>query len=78
MTKNKVLTISAIVLGLSILLELFVVHHHGHYWWHSFIGFDIVFGFLGCILLIVVAKGPIKHLVQRDVDYYEGGEDKDE
>lgn len=78
MSKNKVITISGVVIALSILLEFFVVEHHAHYWWHSFVGFDAIFGFLGCLLLIIVAKGPVTHLVQRDIEYYEGGEDKDE
>ncbi|MDD2401037.1 MAG: hypothetical protein PHI90_01065 [Clostridia bacterium] len=79
MSTKKVLTISGISILLTILVEIFFVHpQHALYWWDTFIGFDVIYGFFGCLLLIVFSKGLIRHLVQRDENYYDGGEDNDD
>ena len=36
-----------------------------HYWWERIPAFYALFGFLGCLLLIVVAKTAGKLLIQR-------------
>lgn len=76
MTTSRVVIISGIVLILSILMEVLFVHHHVHYWWHGFIGFDIIYGFVGCVAIIVVSKGLGKLFVQRQENYWEGGEER--
>jgi hypothetical protein len=73
MTAKQFLTISAIALGLSVLIEAVFVHHHAVYWWQGLIGFDIAYGFLGCVGLIIAAKFVLKAIVSKDEDYYEGG-----
>jgi len=78
MSTNKVLTISTIVIVLSIIVEVLFVHHHIHYWWHGLIGFDVIYGAIGCLFLIVVAKGLGKLFIQRSEQYYGGGEDNNE
>lgn len=77
MSTNKVLVASGAVLVLSILIELLFVHHHVHYWWHAFVGFDIIYGFLGCVAIIVVSKFLGKAFIQKKEDYYGGGEDNE-
>ncbi len=73
--KNKrVLIVSVVIIVLSVLLEALFVHPHGHYWYHTFLSFDAFFGFIGCLVLILVAKIPVRSLVERDEDYYGGGE----
>ena len=37
--------------------------------WHKLVGFDFIFGFLGTLLLLGLAKGLVKQLVQREEDY---------
>ncbi len=39
-------------------------------WAHHMIGVELVFSFLGCILLVVVAKS-YGRLVERHHDYYD-------
>jgi hypothetical protein len=43
--------------------------------WHKLVGFDFIFGFLGTLLLLGLAKGLVKQLVQREEDYYGKGGD---
>jgi len=75
MTTNKVLVISGAVLILSILVELIFVHPHVYYWWHGFIGFDVVYGFVGGLGIIMFAKTLGKLFIQRPEKYYAGGEE---
>jgi glycopeptide antibiotics resistance protein len=75
MSTKKVITIASLVLLLSIIIEVLFVHPHVEFWWHGLIGFDMIFGFLGCLLLIVGAKTFGKEFIQRSEDYYAGGEE---
>jgi len=78
MTVKKVLIFCASALLLTILLEIIFVKHKTYYWWHEFIGFDIAFGFLGCIVIIKVSKFLGKAFIQRKENYYDGGGDNDD
>ena len=51
------------------LADLFY-HKHGHYGFEKVIGFHGAYGFIGCVLLVVAAKG-LRKLVMRDEDYYD-------
>ena len=75
MSTKRVLSICGAALLLSIIIELLFVHHHAYFWWHEFIGFDIIYGFAGCIVLIAMAKLLGKVFIQRDENYYGGEED---
>lgn len=77
MEKNRGLVISGTIILVSLFLDAVFVHHHAYYWWHGFIGFDVLYGFLGCLLLIVVAKSLGHLIIQRKEDYYGGGDDGD-
>jgi hypothetical protein len=46
-------------------------HGHGKFWWHQIYGFDLLFGFLGCLALVLVSRVLGKRLVQRGEDYYD-------
>jgi hypothetical protein len=38
-------------------VELMPVHEaHGHHWWHQLPGFDLLYGFAGCVAIILVSK----------------------
>ena len=72
---KKGLIICGIALLLSVLLEIMLVEHHVSYWWHGIIGFDIVYGFAGCIAIVFISKFLGKAFIQRKENYYDGGED---
>ncbi|MEW6459082.1 MAG: hypothetical protein AB1441_08460 [Bacillota bacterium] len=61
----------AILLSLAADLLLRGAHGHGKFWWHELYGFDLLFGFLGCLALVWVSRALGKHLVQRGEDYYD-------
>ena len=56
MTPQGSLKIVVMVGALSVLLEV-VLRHEGHGpWWHVLPGFDLAFGIIGCVVLVLVAK----------------------
>lgn len=75
MSTKKVVTISSLVILLSLIVEVLFVHPHAEFWWHELVGFDAIFGFFGCLLLIVGAKTIGKEYLQRPENYYDGGEE---
>lgn len=56
--------------GLSILLGLFFRPEHPHFWWEKIPAFDAIFGFLGCILIVIGSKALGHHWLQKDENYY--------
>ncbi len=78
MSKKKGLVISGVILALSVLIEAVFVDHHVEYWWHGLIGFDVIYGFVGCVAIIVISKKLGKLFIQRKEDYYGGGEKGDD
>ena len=48
----------------------FFVPKHGHFPWEEAYAFYAVYGFIGCVSLIFIAKG-LRWLVKRREDYYD-------
>ena len=42
-----------------------------HFIWEKFTLFSALFGFIGCLLLILITKILVKHLIERDEGYYD-------
>jgi len=76
MTKKNVYILAAVAMVLATIVEFFFAHPHHHNLWDTIPGFDVLFGFAGCAILIVIAKLIVAPLIQKDEDYYEGGEDE--
>lgn len=53
--------------------ELMIPHdpEHAAHWWNSIPGFYALFGFVGCVAIIVISKWIGKILLQRKEGYYE-------
>jgi len=47
-----------------------VLHRHGAHPWEGVIGFYSLYGFVACVILVLLAK-EMRKLVMRDEDYYE-------
>lgn len=68
-----------IVLGSLLSIVIFVVidlvlpsGHAGHeFWWSAIPAFFLFFGFIGCILLIVIPKFLEHKWLERKEDYYD-------
>ena len=57
-------------LGILLLIELFI-HKHPHFKWEAWPEFFAVYGFVACVVLVIVAKYFLRPLVKRDEDYYD-------
>jgi hypothetical protein len=57
---------------LIVLLDLIYRHHaHAKFWWHIAPAFDLVYGFIGCIGIILVSKWIGHAWLQRGENFYE-------
>ena len=67
------------VLIIFILLDLFLVSTYGHavFPWSHIVGFFSLFGFLGCLLIIVLAKLLGHYWLQHKEDYYDRDDDNE-
>ena len=62
-----------VVLALTVAAHL-VIKVKGYFVIDAWYGFGAVFGFLACVLMVIVAKA-LGVLLKRDQDYYKEGED---
>ena len=74
MSRKQILILGGILMAVTFIIEALFVHpEHVEYFWEAVPGYDVIFGFLGCILIILFSKKLISLWVSRDEDYY-GGE----
>ena len=59
------------ILAFSVVYDLFVDRHHAEFWGDHLVGFWAVFGFVGCLVLIVFCKGLSHVWLEKDKDYYD-------
>lgn len=58
--------------SLIVLLGLdFVVEKHPHFPWEGSFGFFAVYGFIACVLLVLIARFVLRPLVMRREDFYD-------
>lgn len=56
----------------------FIIHRHMMHPWEGLLGFYAIYGFIGCVVLVLVAKW-MRTVLMRDEDYYDRQElDRDE
>ena len=53
-----------------LIIEVFV-NKHPHFHWEEWAEFYCVYGFVACVVLVVVAKYILRPLVMRREDYYD-------
>ena len=59
------------ILALIVVIDFFLPRHHPHFFWDLIPGFSAVFGFIACVLIIVVSKAFGHYWVARSEDYYD-------
>ena len=52
----------------------FIIHRHIYHSWEKLPGFDAIFGFVACVILVILAT-QMRKVLMRDEDYYEPQED---
>lgn len=66
------LVIGGVVLVISLVFDILLRDfEHAHYWWDKVPGFDIIFGFIGVTVIVLISKTLGKKLVQRAEEYYD-------
>lgn len=63
--------VSIAVLALTVLLQL-IIKVKGYFGVDGWLGFGAAFGFLSCLVMVLVAK-VLGFVLKRDEDYYERG-----
>ena len=61
---------TAFVSGLDLL-----AYPHGETWWHHMLGFDLIYGVVGCVVIVVASKALGSMGVQRPERFYEDTEE---
>jgi len=51
----------------------FIIHRHMVHPWEGLLGFHAVYGFVGCVVLVIVAKW-MRTFLMRDESYYDSRE----
>ena len=60
---------------LLVVVELMPVHEaHGDHWWHHVPGFDLGYGFVGCVAIVLISKKLGAVWLQRPETFYEDGD----
>jgi hypothetical protein len=64
-----------IVLGIlflvTLVLEFTYLADYDSHWWNSVPAFYALFGFIGTVVIVYVAKFIAKNIVNRDINYYD-------
>lgn len=55
---------------LLLVVDLFY-HKHAIFAWEGFFGFYSVYGFVACVILVILAKYVLRPMVMRQEDYYD-------
>jgi len=54
-----------------LLIGDFFVHKHAFFGWESWPEFYAVYGFVACVVLVLISKYVLRPLVMRDEEYYD-------
>ncbi|MEM7257690.1 MAG: hypothetical protein AAF404_09905 [Pseudomonadota bacterium] len=66
---KKMLKVFYVICGLLVVAD-FVVHRHIYHDWENIPAFYAIYGFVGCVVLVLIAKEMRKVLMRRE-DYYD-------
>jgi len=69
---KRLWVVTAIFVVVSAALDIALRHYaHAEFWWHTVPAFDLVYGFLGCGVIVVFSKWLGHKFLMRSEDYYE-------
>lgn len=67
-----------VLVALAVSLADLLGHPHGETWWHHVPGFDLVYGLVGCLAIVVGSKALGKLGLQRPERFHEKREELEE
>lgn len=70
---QKILRVFYVCCAVLVVLD-FVVHRHIYHSWENMPGFYPVYGFIGCVVLVLIAREMRKVLMRKE-DYYDDRHD---
>lgn len=66
---RKMLKVFYVICGMLLVAD-FIVHRHIYHSWENIPAFYAIYGFVGCVLLVLIAK-EMRKLLMRGEDYYD-------
>jgi hypothetical protein len=66
---SKMLKVFYVICGLLVLAD-FVVHRHIYHDWEKIPAFYAIYGFVGCVVLVLIAR-EMRKVLMRSEDYYD-------
>ena len=66
---RKVLKVFYVICALLVVVD-FIVHRHIYHDWENIPAFYAIYGFIGCVVLVLIAKEMRKFLMRKE-DYYD-------
>ena len=66
---SKMLKVFYVICGLLVLAD-FIVHRHIYHDWENIPAFYAIYGFVGCVVLVLIAK-EMRKVLMRGEDYYD-------
>lgn len=62
---------AGMIVGITIVLEIVYRHYgHPHFWWQATPTFDLLYGFAGCVVIVLASKWLGHAWLQRPETYY--------
>jgi hypothetical protein len=58
------------VLALTVAIDFLLPRHHAYFFWDDIPGFSAVYGFISCVLIVVISKALGHYWLERSEDYY--------
>ncbi len=68
---KTILTLFFSLCGLALVVDPFIPKTHAHYPWETWPEFYGAYGFVSCVVLVLIAKYGLRPAVMRDEDYYD-------
>ena len=66
---QKMLKVFYVICALLVIVD-FIVHRHIYHSWENIPAFYAIYGFVGCVVLVVIAK-KMRNFLMRGEDYYD-------
>lgn len=66
---QKMLKVFYVLCALLVIVD-FIVHRHIYHDWENIPAFYAIYGFVGCVVLVVIAK-KMRNFLMRGEDYYD-------